>query len=304
SGEKNKTLVSSGTVLPGTEVRIVDPQSMMPCAPNAIGEIWVKGPGIGEGYWNKPEENARVFNGKLDGTEEKFLRTGDLGFMHGQELFVTGRLKDLIIIRGTNHYPQDIEAAAAASHMSLLAGCGAAFSVEIGSEERLVIVQEIDRSWRNGDLDLVVKNVRTAITDYFELQPYSIVLISPGSICRTSSGKIQRHACKQEFINDQLKVWKKWIHGGHASETQSSSSTTSVSDAQQSRSTDEIRNWLVEKVAGLLGVSAHEVDLSKPFAEYGLDSKDAVGLSGQLEVFLGTRLPATLLYEYPSIQSL
>ena len=303
SGEKNKTLVSSGTVLPGTEVRIVDPQSMMPCAPNAIGEIWVKGPGIGEGYWNKPEENARVFNGKLDGTEEKFLRTGDLGFMHGQELFVTGRLKDLIIIRGTNHYPQDIEAAVAASHVSLLAGCGAAFSVEIGSEERLVIVQEIDRSWRNGNLNLVVKNVRTAITDYFELQPYSIVLISPGSICRTSSGKIQRHACKQEFINDQLKVWKKWIHG-HASETQSSSSTTNVSDAQQLRSTDEIRNWLVEKVAGLLGVSAREVDLSKPFAEYGLDSKDAVGLSGQLEVFLGTRLPATLLYEYPSIQSL
>src|SRR6185369_13917361 len=136
--EGAQTFVSSGEALPDEEVEIVDPMSATRCAAGRVGEIWVSGPSVARGYWGRPSETEQTFGAHLANGEGPFLRTGDLGFFHDGQLFVTGRLKDLIVIRGRNLYPQDIELTVEQSHADLRSGAGAAFSVEAGDEERLV----------------------------------------------------------------------------------------------------------------------------------------------------------------------
>lgn len=194
------------------KIRIVNPESLTACPDNQIGEIWVSSPSVAGGYWNKPELTQQTFNAYLSDTGEgPFLRTGDLGFLLEGELFVTGRIKDVIIIRGQNHYPQDIEATVEKSHPALRSGCGAAFTVEIKGEERLVIVQEVERSYlRKLNVNEVVGNIYQAIAAQHGLQTYATVLIKTGSIPKTSSGKIQRYACRSGFLKGTLNVIEDW----------------------------------------------------------------------------------------------
>ena len=180
-------LVSCGTTLLGQETLIVNPETSTPCAPNEVGEIWIAGDSVAKGYWNRPEETQKIFHARLPGVSgETLLRTGDLGFLHDGELFITGRLKDLIIIRGRNLYPQDIEQTVAECHADLRRGGGVAFSVEVEGEERLVIVQEVERHASidvNGpDVNALVQRVRQAVTEEHEVQPYAIALVRAGSI--------------------------------------------------------------------------------------------------------------------------
>jgi acyl-CoA synthetase (AMP-forming)/AMP-acid ligase II len=182
------------------------------CHLDEVGEIWVSGGSIAQGYWNQPDETQRVFQAFLTDTGEgPFLRTGDLGFVDNGELFVTGRIKDLIIIRGRNHYPQDIEQTVEQSHPALREGCSAAFSVDVNMEERLVVVVEVDRQHlRNLDRDAVIKCIRQAVTEQHDLEIYTIWLLKTGSIPKTSSGKIQHHACRRAFLNNSLDVVGDW----------------------------------------------------------------------------------------------
>jgi acyl-CoA synthetase (AMP-forming)/AMP-acid ligase II len=202
--EISRMLVSCGKSWLGQKIIIVDPNSLLLRPPGQIGEIWVASPSVAEGYWNKPEETAQTFQATLADTGEgPFLRTGDLGFLQDGELFVTGRLKDMIIVDGRNHYPQDIELTVAQSHPALkLAG---AFSVDVASEERLVVVAEVERRYWS-ELDALVKGIRRAIATHHDLQVYAVQLLKPGSIPKTSSGKIQRHACRMGFLADNLEV--------------------------------------------------------------------------------------------------
>ena len=170
---------------------------------------------MAQGYWKQPEQTEQIFHAHLaDSNEGPFLRTGDLGFLHEGELYVTGRLKDLIIIRGRNHYPQDIEYTTGQCHEALEAGMSAAFSVTEDGEEKLVIVNELTRRHRKPDMDSVVAAVRRAVAQEHQLQVHAIVLIRPLSVPRTSSGKIMRHACKQGFLDGSLKVIGEW-HASH-----------------------------------------------------------------------------------------
>ena len=156
-----RTLVGCGCVKGDQQLQIVDPYSRQPSQANHVGEIWVAGTSVAQGYWNKAELSDEIFGAQLaDVGEERFLRTGDLGFIHDGELYITGRQKDLIIIRGRNHYPQDIEQSVEKSHPALRAGCGAAFSVDMEEEERLVIAYEVDRHYLNS---LNVEEVTTTI---------------------------------------------------------------------------------------------------------------------------------------------
>lgn len=206
--DKNaQTFVSSGKTWLDQRVRIVDPTSYIECLPGQVGEIWVSGASVALGYWNKHEETKHTFRAYLADTKEgPFLRTGDLGFLQQGELFVTGRLKDMVIIRGRNHYPQDIELTVEKSHPALKPGCGAAFTVEVNGE-RLVIVQEVERSYlRKLNVSEVVGNIREAVAIHHELQVYAVVLVKTGSIPKTSSGKIQRHTCRQQYIDETLEI--------------------------------------------------------------------------------------------------
>ncbi|MCP2728621.1 fatty acyl-AMP ligase [Limnofasciculus baicalensis] len=207
-----QTLVGCGRSEIDTEIAIVHPESLTQCQAAEVGEIWISGSGVAAGYWRQTEQTAQTFQAYLADTGAgPFLRTGDLGFLQDGELFVTGRLKDIIIIRGQNHYPQDIELTVQKSHPALRLNCGAAFTIEKKGEERLVVVQEVERTYlRRLNIKEVVGNIKEAVIDNHGLQVYTTVLIKPGSIPKTSSGKIQRHACRHRFLEGSLPVVEDW----------------------------------------------------------------------------------------------
>lgn len=220
--EGTKTLVGCGQTLPDQQIKIVHPEKLTLCAEGEVGEIWVSGPSIAQGYWHKPEETNQTFENYLAEAprQKPFMRTGDLGFLKGGELFVTGRLKDVIIINGRNHYPQDIEWTVEQSHPIIRPGCIAGFSVEVAGEERLVVVAEIERNFRghirlNGksgtensdNSQNLIKSIQGSVSRNHDLQIYQILLLKPGAIPKTSSGKVQRYACREGFLAGTLKVF-------------------------------------------------------------------------------------------------
>ncbi len=205
----SRVLVGCGGIAPDLKVAIVDPETLAPCASDRVGEIWVSGPSVARGYWRKPAETSETFGAHLANGEGPFLRTGDLGFLDRGQLFVTGRLKDLIIIRGSNYYPQDLEHTVERSHRALRPACGAAFSIDVDGAERLVIVQEVNDRATVPNEDVVAAICR-ALTESHEVQPDAVLLIEPRSIPRTSSGKIQRYACREAFLAGALDVVHEW----------------------------------------------------------------------------------------------
>lgn len=216
-----RTVVGCGQSLPDQKILIVNPETLNLCSEAEVGEIWVTGPSIANGYWNKLEETQETFQATLATGEGPFLRTGDLGFLAQGELFITGRIKDVIIINGRNHYPQDIEWTVEQSHSLIRPNCTAGFPVEVDGEERLVIVAEVERQyWQqlrtfnhdNGSSQKkhpkqeLTQAIRRAVSQHHELQVYKTVLLKPGTIPKTSSGKIQRHACRAGFLAGTLAI--------------------------------------------------------------------------------------------------
>lgn len=201
-----RVLVSCGAVHSDLKVVIVDPNTHLPCSPNRVGEIWVAGPSVALGYWQQPEATDKSFQACLDATGEgPFLRTGDMGFLYQDELFVTGRLKDILIVRGQNYYPQDIELTVEQSNPALRSSSGAAFIAEIKSTSQLVIVQEVERSYlRRLDRQEVIGDIRQAVVAEHGLLAAEIILVKPGKVPKTSSGKIQRYACCAAFLKGSL----------------------------------------------------------------------------------------------------
>lgn len=209
----------------GQKLLIVDPASSTQCADNEIGEIWISGPSMALGYWQKQEETEHYFQAYVADTGEgPFLRTGDLGFMNNNVLFVTGRLKDLIIIRGRNYYPQDIELTVERCHPAIRNACCAVFSVDVDGREELVVLTEVDARYspvqgetetqnesgpyrKQLDDQEVIKTIRREIAEQHDLQVYTIMLLKTGAILKTSSGKIQRSACRAAFLNRSLSPW-------------------------------------------------------------------------------------------------
>ena len=210
--ENAYTLVGCGSPMKETKVVIVNPDTLTRCDPDEVGEIWVSGPTVTQGYWNNPEATQHTFCAYLtDNSEGPFLRTGDLGFLQDDELFVTGRLKDVLIIRGANYYPQDIELAVEQCHSALRPGCGVAFSFTENGEEHLVVAQEVRRAFsRRLDVDEIVLSVRQTIAAYHALKVHTVLLLKTTTIPKTSSGKIQRQQCRQRFLQGELNVLAEW----------------------------------------------------------------------------------------------
>jgi len=210
--EGNRVIVGCGQSCLDEQIAIVDPESLTRCAADQIGEIWVSSPSVAQGYWNQPVQTQNTFQAYEVATGQgPFLRTGDLGFLQNGELFVTGRLKDLIIILGRNHYPQDIELTVEQCHSALRPSCGAAFSVENADGEKLVIVQEVERNYlRHLKANEAVGAIRRAIAEQHNLQAYAILLLKTGSLPKTSSGKVQRNACRAGFLEGTLDVVEDW----------------------------------------------------------------------------------------------
>jgi 8-amino-7-oxononanoate synthase len=213
--EGARALVGCGETLPDQKIAIADPETMIACGPGEIGEIWASGPSIAQGYWGQPEATQRTFHAYLKSTGEgPFLRTGDLGFIEEGELYVTGRIKDLIILHGVNLYPQDIELTVSHCHPRLRPDAGAAFTIDTDGRERLVIVYELERRTQ-GDLAEVFSAIRRAVSAEHDILVEAIVLIKAGSIPKTSSGKIQRHACRNGYLAGSLEIVGQWQISEH-----------------------------------------------------------------------------------------
>jgi acyl-CoA synthetase (AMP-forming)/AMP-acid ligase II/acyl carrier protein len=282
-----RALVSAGQSQLGQVVRIVDPATSFECADGAVGEIWVSGPSVAQGYWNRPLESAEIFAAHLAGDPHRlFLRTGDLGFMLEGELFVTGRLKDLIIIQGRNLYPQDIEVKAEAAHPALRpAGC-AAFSADIDGEERLIVLAEIGPQHQN-HTD-IIKAIHCAIAEEFGVSAHSIVLLPPKSNPKTSSGKIRRYECRNNFLAGTLPALM----------------TSSVDERMLRESAyvaprNELEGQLACIWAQTLGVE--RVGIDDDFFRLGGHSLLATQVMIEISDELGWDLPLRKLFEAPTI---
>ena len=201
-------IVGCGRAIGAERIAILDPESLVRLGAGQIGEIWVTGPNVARGYWRNPEASAAVFGATIAGEDGgRWLRTGDLGFLEDSgELYITGRLKDVIIIRGANHYPQDIEDTVQAAHPALRRHGGAAFAVNDEADaERLVIVQEVERTYRNRiDVAAIVGRIREAVVAGHDIVPHEIALLRPGALPKTTSGKIQRARSRQLWQEGSL----------------------------------------------------------------------------------------------------
>ncbi|MGF1512796.1 MAG: AMP-binding protein [Elainellaceae cyanobacterium] len=326
-------IVSSGVPLGDLQVVIAHPETAAQCEQGQVGEIWVAGASIAQGYWNRTERTRETFRACLADTGEgPFLRTGDLGFLDAQNLFVTGRIKDLIIIRGRNHYPQDIELSVEASHAALKAGCGAAFSAEIGGEECLVLVQEVERSKvRKLDVDQVFTAIRRAVSEQHQLQTHAILLLKPGHVPKTSSGKVRRHACKLGYLEDSLNIIGRWelaLTNSNTSKPQDSkppdieasskhlapsNQTTPALSPQLELSSssvkraESIQNWIRYWLSQKLKIDIRAIHPDQAFAEYGLDSMMAVELAEELQSYLSpgqASIESTVVWSFPTIEAL
>ncbi|MEH1780362.1 MAG: beta-ketoacyl synthase N-terminal-like domain-containing protein [Nostoc sp.] len=301
--EKAKKIVSCGQSWLEEKIAIANPETLTLYPPGKVGEIWVAGQNVAGGYWDRPEETEKIFHAyTADTNEGPFLRTGDLGFLQDGELFVTGRIKDIIIILGRNHYPQDIEQTIEQSHPALRPTCGAAFSVEINSEEKLVLVQEIERTYlRKLNQNEVIGAIRQAVSEQHDLQIHAVLLLKTGSIPKTSSGKIQRSACQLAFLNHSLDVVAEW--NSPVPIPPLFPVPCSLFPLKHYNQKD-IEAWLILKVAEQLKIAPEQIDIQQPLAYYGLSSLVAVSIASELQELLERQLSPTLLYDYPSIETL
>jgi len=311
SHESARIIVGCGHVLTGEDVRIVDPQSLDPLPDYQVGEIWIKSPSVAQGYWNKPDISEATFGAVLSNGTGPFLRSGDLGFIKDGELFVTGRLKDLIIIRGVNRYPQDIELTVERSSERLQSGAVGAFAVDMHGRERLIVVAEVERS-RHKAWDDVIRLIRTNVAAEHELPPDGVVLVRFGSIPKTSSGKIQRHACRDDFISGQLSIVSEWYvwateeDRATVSET-SAAAVASASDPALTAGFDLATTVAIDPVVAAT-VLDHVRAVAKERAktlhldsnivlDLGLDSLERVQIANSLEETFGGRFPESVLAE-------
>ncbi|MCK6525788.1 AMP-binding protein, partial [Myxococcota bacterium] len=290
-----RILSGSGRLHLSTRVLITDPETGLLCPPTRVGEIRVSGPCVASGYWRREAESAATFGDTPPGEPAPWLRTGDLGFLWGDQLYVVGRLKDMIIVRGQNRYPQDIEWTTQDTHRAVRPGCVAAFAVEEGDEERLVILAEVDerRLGQGGEggaeaLASLAAAIRERVTDAHGLAVSGLALLAPQALPKTSSGKVQRHAARAAWRSGQVKALYVW---------RAAQPSAAPSASQARVDAAALEAWLR---ARLSPGAPDALDLDAPFTSLGLDSVASVGLSEELARLLGQSLPPSLLWQHPS----
>jgi 8-amino-7-oxononanoate synthase/acyl carrier protein len=298
-----RRLVGCGQVILDEDVIVVDPETCELASADQVGEIWVRSPGVGMGYWNNLEATQERFKAKLEGGDDReFLRTGDLGFFCDGELFVTGRLKDLIIIRGVNRYPQDIEATVESCSDRLRASGAGAFSIDYQGSERLVIVCEAERD-RNNDWEDVLQKIRANVAEQHEVPPDAIVLVRTGSVPKTSSGKIQRHACRQSFLDDKLLEVARWCIWEEREREQGSAGRDFVPEGQDV--TPQVAEIVMKEVREIAQERARNLSLDTNIVvDLGLDSLERLQIANSLEEIFGGRIPDDVLQEIESVREI
>ncbi len=298
----SQTLVGCGHSLADQQIVIVDPQKQSRSRPGEIGEIWIAGPSVANGYWDQPELSRQTFAAHLaDSGEGPFLRTGDLGFLQEGELFITGRLKDLIILCGRNLYPQDLEQTAERSHPDLNPCCGAAFSIESDGQERLVLAYEVIPR-REPDVNAVAEAVRRAVAEEHEVELHDFVLLRLGGMPKTSSGKIQRQACRNAFLAGTLEAYGEWRATSKACGGGLTRAAVLAVPAQERQAL--LERHFRSQLAQVLRLDAAAIDVHQPVNTLGLDSLTTLELKNALGESLGVYVPVTRFLGGVSVSTL
>ncbi|WP_036228369.1 AMP-binding protein, partial [Marinobacterium jannaschii] len=298
SDQNSLEQAGSGRINDQMDVRIVDPQSGQSLPADQVGEIWIRGASVAQGYWNKPELSAATFGNQIDGVTG-YLRTGDLGFILDGHLYVCGRRKEMLIVNGRNHYPQDIEATIQTVDSDLAAHGGAVFELGDGSGQ-VIAVQELSRQGcRREGLDQLITRIRQAVAEVHEITLAAVVLIAPVSLPKTTSGKIQRLQCRDQYQQQSLRIQAQWQQSGPGNADQAE-----VLPPLVAGDSGQISAWICGWIAHRLGIAADTVDASQELVATGLDSVDAMTLTHELAEGLGRELSPDLVWHYPTIDAL
>ncbi|MFT7431369.1 MAG: acyl-CoA synthetase (AMP-forming)/AMP-acid ligase II/acyl carrier protein [Colwellia sp.] len=295
-----KDIASSGILLPEITVKIVDKQSRVELPNGYVGEIMLKGKSISRGYWQKPELNVTTFDQTV-GDNYGFMATGDLGFIETQSgkknLFVTGRQKELLIINGCNYYPQDIEHTLLTLSEQLMPHGAAIFEVNTNSNTKeVVLIQELTRkAFKQKNYQEIIKKIRALVAEVHELKLTSIVLLKPATLAKTSSGKIQRLATRNAYIDKQLSIVDSWQQDALVNIQLVPISSSSAND---------IATWVMQWIAIRLSVDISKLSATQQLTQIGLDSIDAMTLTHELSKQLGLNLAFEVSWSYPSIEAL
>ncbi|MEK7990857.1 MAG: amino acid adenylation domain-containing protein [Thiotrichaceae bacterium] len=335
-----RELVGCGHIWLDNQVEIVNPETLARCKSDEIGEIWVKGKSVTQGYWQNPEATEKAFNAYIVNTDEgPFLRTGDLGFFDEGELFITGRLKDVIIIRGRNYYPQDIETTLEQSHFTLKTNASAAFSVDIDGEEKLMVAIEVERRYNRErrkhaeskqslerrhrsdrrenpyagytddrdeplNAERVIQTIRQNVSEQHGLQVYAVLLLRVGSIPKTSSGKIQRHACRQGFLDGSLNVVGSDVLDSVIPKQQNRLNRDMLLATPKSKYPIVVNAYIHDLICDFLHIPSYYFDWQHTINKLGIDSLIAVELQHRIEKDLGVNLPMAHFLQDTSVAAL
>ncbi len=287
-GPGGMELVSCGPPALDTRLLIVDPEERRGLTEGEIGEIWLAGESVAQGYWGRPEESETTFCARLADGGGPYLRTGDLGFVHGGELHVTGRLKDLIIIRGRNVIPQDLEQTVERADPAIRPAFVAAVAVEVAGEERVVIAAEVRREARH-DLNAgaLIESIRSRVGDEHAIEVAAVVLLTPNSLPKTSSGKTQRARLRSALLANELRTLAVWRSAelSEALESPVIASEALATSPPRRPLPDipELEDWLIEHLAVRLRRPPEAFDRERPIASYGLDSVVAAAFVTEIE---------------------
>ena len=283
-------VANCGRPLLETKIAIADRQSHRRLAEGEIGEIWLCSPSVTQGYWKQPALTEEMFRARLADGDGPYFRTGDLGFMLDGELFVTGRIKDLIIIRGRNLIPQDIEQTVEACDPAIRPAFVAAVSVDAGGAERLVIIAEVRREARNGiDKTALIERIRKAVTAEYQVEVSAVALLKPNGLPKTSSGKTQRALAKRQFADFTLDPIAEWRDVN--------------AFARKAVASERLEEWLVKRIAAEAKIS--RVDLDGSVSSFGLDSVVVMSILGAIETTFEVEIDVeTLLHGDPSLREL
>ncbi len=282
--------IGCGKTFLDEKVFIVDPVTENICGPNAVGEVWVKGESISSGYWGKTKLSKEILNAELKELNQKpFLRTGDLGFIKDGELFITGRLKDLIIIRGSNHYPQDIELTVEESTDLVRPGFGAAFSVEAEGEERLVIVYEAKP--RKENWPEIIQKIKDQVSINHNILAYDIALVKPKSVPKTSSGKIRRQSCKNLYLEYKFNIVCSLLKDNLTEEK--------IEIGENPKNPFELK--VIQLLTGHFDKS---FNLDNSLISLGIDSLKAVELKNEIETVFNIHLSLEDLLLSPTVKDI
>ncbi len=289
-------VVSCGAPAGDQVVVCADPETLRELPDGEVGEVCVSGAHVSQGYWQRAD-SEETFAVEIQGRRERFLRTGDLGYLRDGQLYVTGRLKELIIVRGRNLQPSDVEASFADVHPKLVPNASVAFEIEVEDASQLVIVQEIERCSQK-EREQIITAIRERVVEAFDVQPYRVVLIAKRALPKTSSGKVKRLATRDLYL---AKTFDGVASRGPAEKEEDALTFGPALDAPRKVAAADVSAWLVERIAKHLGLSTDEIDVTRPFTGYGIDSVSAVQMVAELESHLGRPIPATLMYEAPTI---